>query len=140
MISNRLLELSCHLNNLKKLPPYKNAIKQSGYKDDLIFSETQLKKKSRKCKIIWFNQPFNNYVVNNIKKEFLESIDKRFLPQHKLHKILNRNSIKISCSCMPNMKAIIAGHNKKLLKKESSQQSKPCNGKKKDICPLKRSC
>ena len=41
---------------------------------------------------------------------------------------------------MPNMKAIITGHNKKLLEKENSQQSKPCNCKNKDICPLKGSC
>ena len=41
---------------------------------------------------------------------------------------------------MPNMKAIITGHNKKLLEKESSQQPKPCNYKNKNICPLKGSC
>ena len=41
---------------------------------------------------------------------------------------------------MPNMKTIITGHNKKLLEKKSSQQSKPCNCKNKDICPLKGSC
>ena len=43
---------------------------------------------------------------------------------------------------MPNMKAIIIGQNKKLLEKESFQQSKPCNCKNKDtcICPLKGSC
>ena len=41
---------------------------------------------------------------------------------------------------MPNMQTIITGHNKKLLEKKSSQQSKPCNCKNKDICPLKRSC
>ena len=34
---------------------------------------------------------------------------------------------------MPNMKAIITGHNMKLLEKESSQQSKPCNCKNKDL-------
>ena len=37
---------------------------------------------------------------------------------------------------MPNMKTIITGHNKKLLEKKSPQQSKPCNCKNKDICPL----
>ena len=49
---------------------------------------------------------------------------------------------------MPNMQTIITGHNKKLLekktmlleKKTNSQQSKPCNCKNKDICPLKGSC
>ena len=139
MISNRLSELSCNLDNFKKaIPQYKNAIKQSGYNNNLIFSETQPKKKSRKRKIIWFNPPFNNYVANNIGKEFLKLINKHFPPQHKLHKILNRNSIKISYSCMPKKKANITGHNKKLLEKESSQQSKPC--KNKGIFPLKGSC
>ena len=38
------------------------------------------------------------------------------------------------------MKAIITGHNKKLLEKESSQQLKPCNRKNKDTCSLKGSC
>ena len=41
---------------------------------------------------------------------------------------------------MPNMKVIITSHNKKLLEKESSQQSKPCNCKNKDICPLNGTC
>ena len=41
---------------------------------------------------------------------------------------------------MPNMKAIITAYNKKLLEKESSQQSKPYNCKNKDIYPLKGSC
>ena len=90
MISNKQSELSCNLDNFKKvIPPYKNAIKQSGYKDykatNLIFSETQPKKKARKRKIIWFNPPFNNYVVSNIGKEFLKLINKHFPSQHKLH-------------------------------------------------------
>ena len=45
LISNRLSELSCRLDNLKKaIPPYKDAIKQSGCKNDLVFSEAQPKK------------------------------------------------------------------------------------------------
>ena len=108
--------------------------------DVVCKKQTQPKNKSRKRKIIWFNPPFNNYVANNIGKEFLKLITKHFPPQHRLHKILNRNSIKISYSCMPNMQTIITGHNKKLLEKKSSQQSKPCNCKNKDICPLKGSC
>ena len=53
LISNRLSKLSCDLDNFKKnIQPYENAIKQSGYKDNLIFSVTQPKKKARKRKII----------------------------------------------------------------------------------------
>ena len=38
MIFNRLSELSCNLDNFKKaIPPYKNAIKQSRYKDNFIY-------------------------------------------------------------------------------------------------------
>ena len=81
MISNRLSELSCNLDNFQKaIPPYKNAIKQNSYKDDLIFSKAKPKKKSRKRKIIRFNPSFNNYVVNNIGKEFLKLINKHFPP------------------------------------------------------------
>ena len=38
---------------------------------------------------------------------------------------------------MPNMKAIITSHNQKLLKKENSLQSKPCNCKNKHL-PTKK--
>ena len=44
---NRLSKLSRNLDNFKKaIPPYKNAVKQNGYKNNLIFSEAQPKKKS----------------------------------------------------------------------------------------------
>ena len=91
------MELSCNLDNFKKaIPPCINTIKQNSYKNDLIFSESQPKKKSRKYKFIWFNLPLNNYIVNNIGKEFLKLIDKHFSLQHKLHKISNRNNIKLA--------------------------------------------
>ena len=79
IISNRLSELSCDLDNFKKIiQQLKNAIQQSGYKDNLIFSETEPKKKARKRKIIWFNPPFNNYVANNIGRVF--KINRQTLP------------------------------------------------------------
>ena len=55
-----------------------------------------------------------------------KSLNKHFPPPHNLRKILNINKIKITYNCMPNMKAItrITGHNKKLLKKKNSPQSK----------------
>ena len=37
-----------------------------------------------------------------------------FLPYNKFHKIFNRNTVKISYSCMPNMKTIINAHNQKI--------------------------
>ena len=48
-------------------------------------------------------------------KFFLSLIDKHFPPHHKLHKLFNRNNVKISYSCLPNIKSIINAHNRKVL-------------------------
>ena len=42
-------------------------------------------------------------------------IDKHFPLQHKLHKLFNWNSVKISYSCLPNIKSIINARNRKIL-------------------------
>ena len=41
--------------------------------------------------------------------------DKHFPSHHKLHKLFNRNIVKISYSCLPNIKSIINAHNRKIL-------------------------
>jgi hypothetical protein len=61
-------------------------------------------RRNRQRKIIWFNPPFSKSVNTNIGWEFLSLIDKHFPLQHKLHKIFNRNTVKISYSCMNNVK------------------------------------
>ena len=35
--------------------------------------------------------------------------------KHKLHQIFNRNNVKVSYSCLPNVSNIIQSHNKKIL-------------------------
>ena len=45
---------------------------------------------------------------------FLQLIDTNFPPANKLHKIFNRNTVKISYSCTQNISQIIKGHNKKV--------------------------
>ena len=66
-------------------------------------------------KIIWFNPPYNLQVKTNIGRTFLAAINKRFPPSHKYHKIFNKNTIKLSYSCTPNIKAAISKHNKRIL-------------------------
>ena len=48
-------------------------------------------------------------------EDFLALVDKHFPNDHKLRKIFNRNTIKISYSCMNNTKQIIDNHNKRIL-------------------------
>ena len=56
-----------------------------------------------KRQIIWFNPPFNLKIKIKIGKLFLNPLEKHFPSHNKLHKLFNRNTVKISYSCMPNM-------------------------------------
>ena len=65
-----------------------------------------------------------------------------FPPTHRLHKICNRNNVKLSYCCMPNMATILSQHNKLLLsnKTTSNASSRPCNCRNKNSCPLEGDC
>ena len=97
-------------------PPYQEALEKSGYHYKLKFkpppnpsnSGPTNKKRTRKRNVSWFNPPYSDNVKTNVGKKFLNLIDRCFTPGHKLHKLLNRNTVKVSYSCMPNMKEIIA--------------------------------
>ena len=43
-----------------------------------------------------------------------------FPPNHPLHKTFNRNTLKLSYSCMPNVHCIVSGHNKTILNKQNT--------------------
>jgi len=57
-----------------------------------------------------------------------------------MKKYFNRNTIKISYSCMPNMASIISGLNKKLLAQSSNISEGGCNCRDKATCPLNGKC
>ena len=78
--------------------------------------------------MLWFNPPFNGEVSTNITRLFLNTIAKHFQKGTKLGKLFNKNNIKVSYSCTPNIKSIIDSHNRKVLqgKKDTSNQ-KLCN-------------
>ena len=61
-----------------------------------------------------------------------------------MNKIFNRNTVKLSYSCTPNIKQVIDGHNKAILKKsnipEQDQNARMCNCLKKNDYPLKGEC
>ena len=60
---------------------------------------------------------------------------------HSLHAIFNRNTLKLSYSCMPNVKSIISTHNKNLIKPNTEDPNKNlCNCRKKAECPLDNQC
>ena len=88
---------------------------------------------------------YNKSVKTNNGRAFISLIERSFPAGHKLRKIFNRNTIKLSYSCMPNVKQIIDGHNKAILKTaETAQPQKSegntCSCRKKEDCPLNGEC
>ena len=92
---------------------YEDALKKSGYNVDLKYTNNKSEKPKTRKRNIWFNPPFSKSVATNIAKTFLQLVTKHFPRSNKLHKIFNRNTVKVSYSCMNNMSNIIKGHNKK---------------------------
>ena len=78
-------------------------------------------------------------MTTNVAKEFLKLIDQCFPPGHRLRKIFNRQTVKVSYSGTPNMSQIIAGHNAKVLKQEEQNQ-RECSCPKTKTCPLDKKC
>ena len=83
-------------------------------------------------------------VTTNVGKSFLNLLEKHFPKHHKLHKIINRNCVKVSYSCLPNMSSYISSYNIGTMKKsrQPGQQvnSNMCNCHDKSLCPLNKEC
>ena len=76
----------------------------------------------------------------NVAKKFLTLLDKCFPKSHKFHKLFNRNNVKVSYSCLPNISNIITSHNRKVLSNTNENQDPKCNCRLKDNCPLNGKC
>ena len=63
--------------------------------------------RKRKRTIIWYNPPYSMNVKTNIGKTFLKLLQKHFPPTHSMYTIFNKNNIRVSYSCFPNMGSTI---------------------------------
>ena len=71
----------------------------------------------------------------------LFKIIKYFSRHHKLHKIFNKNTVKVSYSCTKNITSIINCRNKKNLhQNQPCPNEGKCNCIRKEVCPLNRNC
>ena len=94
-------------------------------------------------RIMLFNPPYSMNIKSKIAHNFLKQIDKHFPESCTLHKIFNRNTVKISYSCMDNMKTMITKHNSRILNKNENrklQRTDNCNCRRKEQCPLQGNC
>ena len=81
-------------------------------------------KKNKQHNIIWFNPPFSKNVSTNIGCTFLKLVDEHFSKKSTLNRIFNRNTLKVSYSCMPNVARFIKAHNKQTLEKDNKTTNK----------------
>ena len=124
------------------VPPYEKTLSEAGYDVKLKYNTNKkTKQKNRKRNIIWFNPPYSKNVVTKVGHYFLKLLDKHFPRHHKLHKIFNRNTVKVSYSCTKNIKLIIRCHKEKVLHQNWSGPNEPkCNCIRKEFCHLNRNC
>ena len=80
MISNQLSENSCNKNNFDKAAPdYNNALKNSGFNENVTYTPSASKRQIYKRQIIWFNPSYSANVKTNLGKIFMRLIYKDFL-------------------------------------------------------------
>ena len=123
---------------------YQEALRKAGYQGNLSYqprrSSSKKRSKKRSRKIVWFNPPFSQHVQSNIGEIFINLVRKHFHKRHPLRTIFNKNTLKLSYSCMPNMETIIKSHNSALTKTNNSTQSRQCDCRVKNECPLDNKC
>ena len=144
-INKRLSEISSDresFDNAKTV--YQEALIKSGYNYNLSYiesrNEKQQSRKNRPRNILWYNPPFSSNVKTNVGKCFLSLIDQHFPKSNPLHKIFNRNTLKLSYSCMKNIKTIISNHNKAQINKSDPTNDSNCNCRNSSTCPMNGKC
>ena len=144
-INKRLSKISCNEAVFNAATPaYQEALNKSGYKHVLKFDPEArtptTRSKNRKRRISWFNPPFNINTKTNLGAKLLKLIDKSFPVGHPLRKICNRNTIKLSYRCTPNIGSVISTRNARLLADPPAPEEKTCSCPKNKECPLDKKC
>ena len=123
---------------------YEDTLNKAGYINKLVYyapsaSNQENKNKNRQRNVLWFNPPYIKSVTTRIGQSFLHLLDTHFPKNHTLNKIFNRNNVKVSYSCMQNIKATINNHNINILH-QNNEIKDECNCGNKKYCPLGGKC
>ena len=146
MISTRLSNISSDETRLNEAKhDYERALAESGHSQNIDFipPKPAKKKRSRTRRVLWYNPPFSNTVSTNIGKKFFALLKKHFPDSHPLHQMVNKNTVKLSYSCMPNIGRILKSHNRTVLESQTDDNSSTgemCNCRDRKNCPLKGNC
>ena len=147
-ISKRISTLSNSEDTFEQaIPSYQKALSESGFDYECAYQKQNNNQKAKKCRkrniLSWYNPPYSMNIATNIGKEFFRILDHHFPQASSLHKIFNRNTVKLSYSCTTNFSAIISSHNKKIMNTDKTDaECRTCNcpKKSKPNCPLEGKC
>ena len=140
----RLCSVSCNKQAFGDAKPvYQDALEVSGHATIMRFAGTngasatrQSQQRERGHKTIWFTPPLGQRVKTNIDKKFLGLIRKHFPKTSRLHKIFNKNSVKVGYRCAKKMATLIKGHNSAVLNPKEKDLECNCRAD----CPLDGKC
>ena len=132
MIGKRISAISSNKEVFDaEAPVYNLALRNSGYTEEVQYTEeptNQAKRPwQRKREWLWYNPPWNAAVSTNTAAKFLRLIDKHFNKLSPFHKYFNRQTVKVSYSCTPNMASIISSHNRRVTGVVEEQVERGCN-------------
>ena len=118
-------------------------LKKGGFNEKSTYSRKRTKcdtseKKKCKTKVIWFNPQFSLNVKTNVGKIFLRLVKRHFPKENPLHKIFNKNTLKVSYSCMGNVASVLSAHNRNILYPKKSEFG--CNCRSKTDCTVNSKC
>ena len=88
---------------------------------------------------------FGHCLIFNLGREFLSLLDKHLPKGHPLHEIINRNTVKMSYRCLPNMGRKVSNHKSKVLRTHTNPTplaSATCNCQisTRHECPISGAC
>ena len=106
----------------------------------VTYIPSPFKLQTRKRQIVWLYPPYGANVKTNVGKIFMRLVDKHFPRHHKYYKLFNRNNIKLTYSCIPNMNNVIWKHDSKIMKNPAPSTTKTCNCCRKTDCPMDGNC
>ena len=147
-VNKRLNLLSCNeavFNEDKHV--YQDALERSDYTGKLHYipkdennNSTVKKKRRRRREVVYCIFPWAANVTP-VAKMFLNKLDSHFPKGHPLHRLMNRNTVKVGYSNCRNLKSYISSHNRKILQPHTKEKA-GCNCQKrlKDQCPLRGEC
>ena len=100
---------------------YQEALDSAGHKHKLKYVEKDIdsynkkKKRSRQKKQFYFNPPYELNVQTNVAKEIFKALEKTIPKGHRLYPLLNRHTVKVSYTTMPNLQKKVSSHNRKII-------------------------